>query len=379
MGNKKQNEKTASDIVIKNKCQVKPAVPESIASKAQSKIWRRSHSYNSVKNLKSSVKSFNKYMSRNGLEWEVCLKSPVESLDEFAGWLDATQKMPKTIRAYLGFMKNVFRTDGANFTNEEFNRGVVLPKIHPFGDDKVDKEQIKRIVLAVKHDGLKVLSMIEKDTQARPYEILTLKVKDFNLSYDPPYFGIDARHSKNDWPRELFFTHETKELIMQIMEKGNLKPNDFLLLPQKNVDEYDEESFQRYVATVRSAYSRILRETLRKKLPDLNEQVDCNRIQSRYKIHLYSFKKFAFTVMADVLGEMATRAIKGDKEYVMTYYKKNRDERAEDYRKVTPSLLVFSEQKNVRKDLEDQVRKMSSDDLGRVLEFVMNGKNRLNK
>jgi len=45
---------------------------------------------------------------------------------------------------------------------------------------------------------------------------------------------------------------------------------------------------------------------------DMNEKVrQCGTMQ-RYKIHIYSFKKFAFTVMVDALGEIAVRAIKGD-------------------------------------------------------------------
>ncbi|MFQ5920493.1 MAG: hypothetical protein ACE5JV_00575 [Nitrososphaerales archaeon] len=43
-------------------------------------------------------------------------------------------------------------------------------------------------------------------------------------------------------------------------------------------------------------------------MPDLNEQVEGRRTQKRYKIHIYSFKKFAFTTMADTLGEIAARA-----------------------------------------------------------------------
>ncbi len=63
----------------------------------------------------------------------------------------------------------------------------------------------------------------------------------------------------------------------------------------------------------------------------------------------------------------------------MTYYKKSREERAEDYRKVTPKLLIFSETKDVRQEFEDEVRKMSNDDLGKLLEFIKNGKNQPNE
>jgi len=79
--------------------------------------------------------------------------------------------------------------------------------------------------------------------------------------------------------------------------------------------------------------------------------------------------------MVDVLGEMATRAIKGDSEYIMTYYRKSREERAEDYRKVTPKLTVFTQTKDVRDNVEDEIRDMSKDELIGLLELLRNGKN----
>ncbi|MGQ0791269.1 MAG: hypothetical protein ACT4NJ_03485 [Nitrosopumilaceae archaeon] len=358
-----------------NQCQAtKPVVPESVVNRAEKKVWRVSHSYNSVKNLRSAVKAFNHFMSANEFTWDRCVENPVTSFDDFVGWLDSEGKMPKSIRVYVGFLKRVMKEGGAKFTSDEFKDGVVLPKTRPFEDDKVNKDQIRRIILTLKHEGLKTLLMIEKDTQARPAEILTLKVRNFNLAHDPPYFNIEAENAKNDWPRELFFTSETKEFVMQRIEQGELKPNDFLFL-NRGRDELDEEKFQKYVAEVRSQYSHTLREVIEKKIPELDEEVSGNRSLKRYKIHLYSFKKFAFTTMADELGEMASRAIKGDKEYVMTYYRKSREERAQDYRKVTPKLLVFAEEKDARQEIEDKIRTMSKDDLSGLLEFLKNGKN----
>lgn len=97
----------------------------------------------------------------------------------------------------------------------------------------------------------------------------------------------------------------------------------------------------------------------------------------RYKIHIYSFKKFAFTRMADTLGEIAAHAITGHKAYLITYYKKSREERAEDYRKVMPKLSVFAldEKSKIRKQVEETIKTMKEEDMGRLLEFIKNGKN----
>ncbi len=61
----------------------------------------------------------------------------------------------------------------------------------------------------------------------------------------------------------------------------------------------------------------------------------------------------------------------------MTYYRKSREERAEDYRKVTPKLTVFTQPKDVRESVEDEIRDMSKDELIGLLELMqINGKNR---
>ena len=52
--------------------------------------------------------------------------------------------------------------------------------------------------------------MIEKDTQARPVEMLTLKVRNFNLSHDPPYFNIETENAKNNCPENFFLPVKQK-------------------------------------------------------------------------------------------------------------------------------------------------------------------------
>ena len=118
---------------------------------------------------------------------------------------------------------------------------------------------------------------------------------------------------------------------------------------------------------------RVFRKKLAKEqFADLNQRIQQRGSMNRYKIHIYSFKKFAFTVMADALGEIAARAVKGDREYVLTYYRKSREERAEDFRKVIPKLSVFGsdEGSKIREQVEAKVKTLSDDDLARLQEFL---------
>jgi len=85
----------------------------------------------------------------------------------------------------------------------------------------------------------------------------------------------------------------------------------------------------------------------------------------RYKIHLYSLKKFAFTKMADTIGEIGARATLGQKAYLITYYKKSREERAKDFQKLIPKLSVLTpsdlEDKKKREELKSSIQGLSGD------------------
>ncbi len=265
---------------------------------------------------------------------------------------------------------------GAVITADDFKDKVTFPKKRPFDDAKVTKPMMTRILLALKHLPLKTLLLLEKDTQARPAEILGLRVQDFNFSYDPPYLNIPAERAKNDIPRELFFTQETKELVISYIRKNQLQPKDFLFIGQ-DVNPLDEIQVQKRIDTVERGMGLAFRKLLSQPgFEDLNQVVEKKGRIPRYKIHIYSFKKFAFTAMADILGEVATRAVKGDAEYVFTYYKKTREERAEDYRQVIPKVSIFdTDSKSSREQVQEEMNKMSKEELDGLLDFIRKGNN----
>ncbi len=344
--------------------------PKETIERLKEKIWRKSHSRKSVKTFEDAMKSFEKYLDAKNMTYEQCLENPIRILDDYASWLDVKHSAGTT-RTYVHFAKKTLKFMDAKIDGDDFREKVTMPKKRPFQDDKVTREQIRRIVLGLNHLGLKTILMLMKDTQARPGELLGLRMSDFNLSYDPPYVNIPAEMAKNDMPRELFFTDETKELLISYIKREGKNSADFLYLC--DVDPVDEEGLQRKLVGVQNTMTNTFRRMLsRPQFADINEKVQQRGAQDRYKIHIYSFKKFAFTVMADDLGEIAARAIKGDREYVLTYYRKSREERAEDFRKVIPKLSVFGtdEKSKVRERVEAKVKTLSDDELTKLQEFL---------
>lgn len=93
--------------------------------------------------------------------------------------------------------------------------------------------------------------------------------------------------------------------------------------------------------------------------------------KKRYSLHIYSFKKFGFTKIADILGELAAHAIAGHKRYLITYYKKSRTERAGDYRKVIPKLSLFSNESDaeLKEKAKETIEKLPKEALLEILKI----------
>ncbi|MCP8313850.1 MAG: hypothetical protein H3Z53_05695, partial [archaeon] len=203
--------------------------------------------------------------------------------------------------------------------------------------------------------------------------LLSLTLGDFNLVSDPPSLTIPAYAAKNNIAREVFFTEETKVILMDyLMDKGISKPSQFLFI-RKDVDPVmDEKGFQK---AVKQALNRLETAwvflTTKPIFQDLRKPIRQRYKRKRHEIHIYSFKKFAFTKIADTLGSLAAHAIAGHREYLITYYKKSRKERAEDYRKATPKLRLFtpSEDEELREKAIESVKELPKEALLEILKI----------
>jgi len=335
------------------------------------RLWRRSHSLNTCVTFDAAIKRYNEFLNTNNITDADAILKPIETLDKFVNYLDSKAGKAKmgvgagTTRITISHSKKLLKEMGAKIDSEEFKDKIVMPKRRIFNDDKVTKEQARRLILGTESDRLKCVLMLMKDTQMRDAEALALTVEDFDFKHSPAYVTLQSTTTKNDLPRELFITNETVQMIQSYMQ-SKFKTSGYVFIHQ---EIQDEVHLQKVILSTTKTIGDSFRLMLRK--PEFADMT--GRIGERYKIHIYSFKKFAFTAMADTLGEIAARAIKGDKDYVLTYYKKNREERAADYRKVMPKLLLFStdeERTSLKKKLSEELKGLNEKDLASVLEFV---------
>ena len=71
--------------------------------------------------------------------------------------------------------------------------------------------------------------------------------------------------------------------------------------------------------------------------------------------------------------------MKGDRHYVLTYYKKTLLERMEDYKKLIPVLSVFGSNEDARletkQEIDNLISGMSTEDQQGLLKSLLDGKN----
>ena len=352
-------------------------IPNEYMERIKNRLRRKSGNENTALMFESDIKQFLGYMRQKGYGHSDIEKEPKRIMEGFVSWLYDSNYASSTILLYFGFARLLLKEHDIKLTDDDV-KYIGLPKRMPFDDEKVSVEQIRRIVFACKHSGLRTLLMLMKDTMIRPRECVGLQLKHFNLEYEVPYLTVPYQLAKSKRTKELFFTYETKDLLVQHLKANRIdNPDDYVFL-RKNYKYTDEKDFTKRRNVRVRQYVGTFRDILRKpEFADMNQVVDRPQTRSvRYKIHPYSFKKFAYTVMSDVLSEAAVKSMKGDTDYALIYYKKSSDERLEDYKKVMSKLFVFdSSEDQLLKQKEKTkllVNNATPDQIERIF-AIMNG------
>lgn len=335
----------------------------------EEKLWRKSHSFRTITTFRSLLKTFKRFISETNI---LLNGDPYIVLDKFAGWLDDQGYRPTTIKSCLSIIKRLFTHNGISISADQLKEKVETPKTKPFQDSPLELETARRIILACDNDALKLTLLLMKDTLGRPSEVISLRLGDFDLSHDPPFLTIPAYSAKGDIAREAFFTYETKSVLMDYLKnRGIRKPDQFLFLTEENLDPIgDEKGFQIAVKkglnAIENAWSYMMSKPAFQELRKIVQQRGKMR---RYDIHMYSFRKYGFTKIADTLGPLAAHAIAGHEEYLITYYRKSRAEREKDYRKVMPKLCLFtpSEDEKLREQAASLIRELPREALLEIL------------
>jgi len=329
-------------------------------------FWRKSHSLKSIEASEYANKKFVEFL-KNNTETD-----PYKILDNFVTWLDEQGHAPKTIKSCVTWAKEILRQTH-EITNEVFRNKVSLPTIQIPMDEKPSEEDLRNLLIHAQ-GRLKPYIALLKDAPIRPIEAVGLQLMHFNFEHDPPHVIIPAYLSKNDMEREVFFTHETEAILKAYIENRGLRSlEDYVFLLRPHLS--DEIGFQKALFSAEKRLGNAFRELLSKPaFKHLKIPMRGRRKDVRYKIHPYSLKKFSFTKAADTLGELAAHAMSGHRAYLITYYKKSREERAKDFKKLIPKLSVLAptdlEDEKKRAEVQASIQGLSGEQLNAILKLA---------
>ena len=133
--------------------------PNEDMERIKNRLRRKSGSENTALMFESDIKPFLGYMRQKGYGHSDIEKEPKRIMEGFVSWLYDSKYAPSTIQLYFGFARLLLKEYDIKLTDDDVEY-MRLPKRMPFDDEKVSVEQIRRIVFACKHSGLRTITTV---------------------------------------------------------------------------------------------------------------------------------------------------------------------------------------------------------------------------
>src|SRR3989304_2952755 len=152
------------------------------------------------------IKNFQQYLAAHNATLETVLQEdPYQVLEGYANWLEDGNFRSSVHNTYFYYATRVFTHHGVKIDDDKLRETTPRPKKQIFTDEALTPENARTILLETRQPELRLLLCLEKDTLARPEELLSLKFSNINLTRDPAYLTIPEYAAKNNIEREAFF------------------------------------------------------------------------------------------------------------------------------------------------------------------------------
>lgn len=296
------------------------------------RVFRKGKSERSRDIARMSISRFENYcmskFTRSGEEVIAKMKSNeldvYRVLDDFISCLDSQGVTASSIGIYISWVRSYLVYSDIDITPYKFKIKVNMPKKQIRRDAELTVEQVSRILHILPLD-MRLVCMLVMTTLRRPNEIARLRVRDMDLNSTPVRIVIPASVSKNRVEGLTFTTAECAGLLSEHIKRNRLKPDDYL---------FSAAGMAHPVRALDNRFNYHLQ-----KEPDLCDRQEGQKVR-RYKIHIYSFKKFGYTRADRKFGKNFADGLKGDKN--SEYHRLPLEERAEMYLELEPELTIFN-------------------------------------
>ena len=354
------------------------------------KVFEKSKSNDSVRNVKSSLSIFNYFtLDKFNRTREQVLsdlmaeykknrdtKKPLNLLNLYKVWLgedhpNITTKSGKTgkrtkkaVRGasktpYLSNVKMWFRLCGNVKIDNDDYRDLVAVKNSELEDeteaDPVNREELKEILTWVKDPIRRAKFLFMKCTAARHKETLLIEKRDIDLTVNPPIVTLRKSITKGKaFKRPVFLDSEAAKAVKNIVK--DLDDNDFVFRNKNS-----KISLHKLRVNENKFWYRLMDKIAKNsEFKEINKKGENGHLLKR----IHSIRSFAMKCIetGNSSGELGD-AYGGHKKYVGKYLDKNDDEKIAIFQKAIPHMILFSQietvdNEEIKEQYENQMEQM---------------------
>lgn len=244
-----------------------------------------------------------------------------ELYDALQGWINGSNKDPRTIRAYFSQIRQYLHYRGIKMHQLDIRQNLKFPvkyeeELHPLGPDEL------RRILDGSSRRRRVLYMAQSSSGMRIGEITQLRRRHLVTGMERIMVKIPASFTKKKRARTTFFSAEVSRMLLA---SGLAGMDDDCLVFGNSEDPY-------LAKRAEFSYIRCLLGRL-----GMGQRYESN---GRYKISTHSFRAWFITRVSRHDPNLA-KYFAGQKGYLMQYDRLTDQEKLECYLKFEPDLLAY--------------------------------------
>jgi integrase len=261
-------------------------------------------------------------MEPNDIPKYVRKKGVYEVMDEFVAWLVNDCKIaPHSLKNAVSISKKFLRLNGFDISNDVLRSKVEMPRMFIKTVDRAPTlDELRRIILHTNSRGKAMITMLASSGM-RIGELLSLRVKDIDLSRHPVTVFLKAEVTKDRQARYCFISDESTTFLKEYLGDRVNKPDDYIF----NTTTRGREHVTGNVPMTYWNADKIL--TLALRHSALEQKDD----YGRDVLHIHSLRKFFFSQLVPVLGREVVEALMGHKAFLDSSYRRFTMEQMAEY------------------------------------------------
>lgn len=260
-------------------------------------------------------------------------------LDSFVKTLLEKKLAPKTVGLYVTGVKAYLRYHSVKLDRDELRQRLVLPpQVERNIDRAFTREELRQVLLRAPLKAKTYIDLMAV-TGARPKEVSSLLVSDFEFNNTTPRVTFRASETKTKRQRQLFLTTEARDLVKTFLgprTTGPLFPNSTETANNKQVERLVEKAGLRT-----------------KTIPD----------QRNYDLHTTSIRKFFYTtcLTCQVLPNLADHWLGHTRGSLdNNYLRLTEDQEVIEWNKVKDSLVFLTPIPTNSKSLQETTGRLTT-------------------